>query len=83
MNDISVSMATKSSFMGKGRLSSDKRKESGDAPSDAIIAIWRKGDDDLEPSAKMIALVELLKGCQSTGDKTICYSQCVQPFLLP
>jgi hypothetical protein len=47
-----------------------------DGPSDAVIATWRKGDDDLEPSAKMVALVELLQEWEASGDKTICYSQC-------
>ena len=44
--------------------------------SDPVIATWRRGDDDLEPSTKMLALVEYLKEWDSTGDKTICYSQC-------
>ncbi|KAF9007048.1 SNF2 family DNA-dependent ATPase [Cyathus striatus] len=47
----------------------------GDGPSDAVLAAWGKGDDDLEPSSKMMALVGFLKEWDSTGDKTICYSQ--------
>jgi hypothetical protein len=48
-------------------------------PSDAVFATWRKGDDDLEPSTKMLGLVDLLNEWDSTGDKTICYSQCRPP----
>lgn len=53
-----------------------RRKVNDDGPSDAVIAAWRKGDDDLEPSSKMLALVDYLKEWDSTGEKTICYSQC-------
>lgn len=49
------------------------KSESG--PSEAVMATWRRGDDDLEPSTKMLALVEYLKEWDSTGDKTICYWQ--------
>lgn len=42
----------------------------------ALVKTWRKGDSDMEPSAKMMALVHYLKEWDSTGDKTIVYSQC-------
>ena len=58
---------------GKGKTEAS-RSEGG--PSDAVIATWKRGDDDLEPSTKMLALVEYLKEWDSTGDKIICYSQC-------
>lgn len=45
------------------------------APSPALIAMWRKGDYDLEPSTKMLALIDFLKSWDTSGDKTICYSQ--------
>lgn len=55
----------------------NKKSSNGrDGPSDAVIAAWRRGDDDLEPSAKMLALIEYLKAWDASGDKTICYSQC-------
>ncbi|CAL1697769.1 unnamed protein product [Somion occarium] len=41
----------------------------------ALVKTWRKGDSDMEPSAKMMALVHYLKEWDSTGDKTIVYSQ--------
>ncbi|RDB23958.1 putative ATP-dependent helicase C23E6.02 [Hypsizygus marmoreus] len=50
-------------------------KNGNDGPSQAVIATWGRGDDDMEPSAKMLALMELLKKWESTGDKTIVYSQ--------
>ena len=53
-----------------------KRKRSEDGPSAAVIKTWRRGDDEMEPSAKMVELVELLKGGEAAGDKTIVYSQC-------
>ena len=46
------------------------------APSEAVIATWNRGDDDLEPSTKMLALLDYLKEWDVSGDKTICYSQC-------
>lgn len=42
-----------------------------------MIATWRRGDGDLEPSAKMLALIRLLKDADNAGDKTIVYSQCM------
>ncbi|KZP27972.1 hypothetical protein FIBSPDRAFT_917816 [Athelia psychrophila] len=47
----------------------------GNMPTEAVFAAWRKGDDDLEPSTKMMGLIDLLKEWDATGDKTICYSQ--------
>ena len=46
------------------------------------MATWRRGDDDLELSAKMVALIEQLQIAEHAGDKTIVYSQCV-PSLPP
>jgi hypothetical protein len=46
------------------------------------MATWRRGDDDMEPSAKMLALIEQLQIAENAGDKTIVYSQCM-PFLPP
>ncbi|KAH9017389.1 SNF2 family DNA-dependent ATPase [Lactarius pseudohatsudake] len=44
-------------------------------PSQRTVTTWRRGDDDLEPSAKMNALVEQLRIAEDAGDKTIVYSQ--------
>ncbi|TDL27983.1 hypothetical protein BD410DRAFT_781917 [Rickenella mellea] len=53
-------------------------QEIGPVPSEKVIATWKRGNVDLEPSAKMVALIDLLKewdmdsNCQ---DKAICFSQ--------
>ncbi|KIM41993.1 hypothetical protein M413DRAFT_71424 [Hebeloma cylindrosporum] len=63
-----VSSPVEGSSKGKGRAVDT-------APSDAVIATWNRGDDDLEPSTKMLALLDYLKEWDVSGDKTICYSQ--------
>ncbi|KAI0070881.1 hypothetical protein K474DRAFT_1737680 [Panus rudis PR-1116 ss-1] len=42
---------------------------------EALLSPWRKGDNDMEPSAKMLALIKFLKEWEASGDKTIAYSQ--------
>ncbi|KAG6840497.1 hypothetical protein C0991_006327 [Blastosporella zonata] len=59
----------------KAKTPTKKHARDGREPTDALIATWRRGDDDLEPSAKMLALIDLLQEWESTGDKTIVYSQ--------
>ncbi|EIM84514.1 uncharacterized protein STEHIDRAFT_61302 [Stereum hirsutum FP-91666 SS1] len=44
-------------------------------PDQQMLTAWGKGDDDLEPSAKMLALIEELRVAEREGDKTIVYSQ--------
>lgn len=51
-------------------------------PSQRTVATWRRGDDDMEPSAKMLALVEQLQIAEHAGDKTIVYSQCPSSTIL-
>lgn len=41
-----------------------------------MVEIWKRANADLEPSTKMVKLLELLKSWDATGDKTICFSQC-------
>lgn len=63
---------------GKGRA-----KTSGkDGPSDAVLRSWNRTDDDLIPSTKMLALLGYLKEWDASGDKTICYSQCLLFFMI-
>ncbi|KAJ7819201.1 SNF2 family DNA-dependent ATPase, partial [Mycena olivaceomarginata] len=75
--DESISTGKK----GKGVARSPRKRKAGDdedevdMPSDAVISNWGRGDDDLEPSTKMLAMMGLLKEWEVTGDKTICYSQ--------
>ncbi|KIP06767.1 hypothetical protein PHLGIDRAFT_30351 [Phlebiopsis gigantea 11061_1 CR5-6] len=47
----------------------------GQEPSRDIFATWAHGGANVEASAKMLALVDFLKEWESTGDKTICFSQ--------
>jgi hypothetical protein len=63
-------------YSGKRPRNQGNKNSRHDGPSDVVIATWKRGDDDLEPSAKMLAMVQLLKEWDSCGDKTICYSQC-------
>ncbi|KAF8809842.1 SNF2 family DNA-dependent ATPase [Phlegmacium glaucopus] len=67
-----VSSASPGPSKGKGKAGASRPD---DGPSDAVIATWGRGDDDLEPSTKMLALIDYLREWDSTGDKTICYSQ--------
>lgn len=57
----------------------EKRKdtESEGGLPEALVATWSKGDDDMEPSIKMVQLLEYIKKWEAIGDKTICYSQCM------
>ncbi|KAJ6476379.1 SNF2 family DNA-dependent ATPase [Mycena sanguinolenta] len=65
----------------KGKARSPRKRKGGDEedevemPSDAVISNWGRGDDDLEPSTKMLAMMQLLKEWEATGDKVIVYSQ--------
>ncbi|KAI6115018.1 SNF2 family N-terminal domain-containing protein [Pisolithus croceorrhizus] len=45
------------------------------ALSGALLAVWSRGDNDLEPSTKMLALIDSLKEAAEHGDKSICFSQ--------
>ncbi len=48
----------------------------GEAPSDAMVRVWKEGGVNAEPSTKMLALVKFIQEWESTGDKIICFSQC-------
>ncbi|EPQ55741.1 P-loop containing nucleoside triphosphate hydrolase protein [Gloeophyllum trabeum ATCC 11539] len=62
---------------GKGRAKDeDDEEEDGGAPiSKNLLEIWGRGDHNVEPSTKMLALIDLLKEAEAAGDKTIVYSQ--------
>ena len=66
-----------SSQKGKQTVTNKEVKK----PSQHTVATWRRGrdDDDMEPSAKMLALIEQLRAAEHAGDKTIVYSQCPSP----
>lgn len=60
---------------GKARRQGRDSSEQPHGMSDHLIATWKRGDNNLEPSTKMLALVEHLQEWESTGDKTIVFSQ--------
>ncbi|KAL0952817.1 hypothetical protein HGRIS_007042 [Hohenbuehelia grisea] len=66
---VSSPARDKSRSKRKARRGDDEE----DGPSKAVLATWRKGDDDMEASTKMLALIEFLK--DAGDDKTIVYSQ--------
>jgi len=70
-----------SNFNGRNPALTKEQSKVDKVHMDAIVALWRKGDEDLEPSTKMMALVEYLKEWDASGDKTICFSQCQCSFL--
>nr|GAT50264.1 SNF2 family DNA-dependent ATPase [Mycena chlorophos] len=77
-DEHSISVAKKKAPPnGKGKARAGNEDEDGDVemPSAAVISNWTRGDDFLEASTKMVAMMELLKEWDSTGDKTIVYSQ--------
>ena len=65
-----------SSQKGKQPVSNKESKK----PSQHTVATWRRGDNDMEPSAKMLAMIEQLHIAANAGDKTIVYSQCPSFF---
>ncbi|KZT24992.1 hypothetical protein NEOLEDRAFT_1156494 [Neolentinus lepideus HHB14362 ss-1] len=61
---------------GKKAKAGDDSDDEDDTPiSQSLIDTWARGDSNVEPSTKMLALVEQLKEAEIAGDKTICYSQ--------
>ncbi|KAI6030080.1 SNF2 family N-terminal domain-containing protein [Pisolithus marmoratus] len=59
---------------GKEEKANGDEKEPTALPG-ALLAIWSRGDDDLEPSTKMLALIDFLREAAEHGDKSICFSQ--------
>ncbi|KAJ7662894.1 SNF2 family N-terminal domain-containing protein [Mycena rosella] len=65
----------KASPRGKGKGKTGGEEDDVDMPSAAVLSNWGRGDNDLEPSSKMLAMMDMLKQWDASGDKTICYSQ--------
>ncbi|KXN90402.1 hypothetical protein AN958_04271, partial [Leucoagaricus sp. SymC.cos] len=62
----------------KGTPGSSSRKAESNASGDVSEAVkktWSRGNSDMVPSTKMVEMIRLLKEWESTGDKTIIYSQ--------
>lgn len=49
------------------------------AMPDKLVKIWKRGGNDMEPSTKMVKMLEYIKEAMDAGDKTIVYSQCAYP----
>lgn len=64
---------TVESQKGEERTNGDEREPT--ALPNALLDVWRRGDNDLEPSAKMLALIDSLREAAEYGDKSICFSQ--------
>lgn len=84
-SDVEAASEAQSKRNKRARATPDSEEEeeeevrprrTGQEPSDAVLATWRRGDDDMEPSTKMAAFMNYLKEWDASGDKTICYSQC-------
>ena len=65
---------------GKAQVEAKKHERDGSgmlaAPDMSAFAVWKQGDSDIKASAKTLKMIEYLKEWESTGDKTIVFSQC-------
>ena len=77
----------KATAKGRGRANTAKptkqrqaksrdNSEEPPAPNANLYETWKQGGSNVESSAKMMKMVEYLKEWESTGDKTIVFSQC-------
>jgi len=80
MKDVSGSGSDDSDIEMTEPPKTDANKGKGNnanqEPDQRTLATWRRGDGDMEPSAKMLALIKCLQEAERNGDKTIVYSQC-------
>ena len=62
-----------------------RQAQKGKAPAPAhrepmmsadMVEHWGRGDDNMESSTKMVALIKYLREWDASGDKTIVFSQC-------
>lgn len=60
----------------KQRAKSRDNSEEPPAPDANLYKTWKQGGSNVESSAKMMQMVKYLKEWESTGDKTIVFSQC-------
>ncbi|OSD03838.1 hypothetical protein PYCCODRAFT_205289 [Trametes coccinea BRFM310] len=66
--------APSKSANGKAKDESNDEKVPA-KPNEATLSTWRQGGSNVEASAKMLKMIEHLKEWESTGDKTIIFSQ--------
>ncbi|KAI0632702.1 SNF2 family N-terminal domain-containing protein [Trametes polyzona] len=64
----------KSAAKGKAEGQDEANGESKE-PDEAVLHAWRQGGSNVESSAKMLQMVAYLKEWESSGDKTIVFSQ--------
>lgn len=81
-----VPSRTKAKASGKGKgkgqnkgKPSDDEKDPGE-PDQHVLNTWKQGGSNVESSAKMLQMVAYLKEWESSGDKTIIFSQCASSF---
>ena len=75
----------KATARGKAKATPKKDdRDSSEAPPQADprqFDMWKQGGSNVESSAKMLQMIAYLKEWESTGDKTIVFSQCGWPFV--
>ncbi|KZT67894.1 hypothetical protein DAEQUDRAFT_672524 [Daedalea quercina L-15889] len=81
MDEDTDMRSTMTEIRGK-RQAKKGKAPAGDSSDDGpqqmsqhLINTWRRGDDHMESSTKMIALINYLREWEVTGDKTIVFSQ--------
>lgn len=60
----------------KAPIKHEPKGNNGEGPDQVMLARWRQGDDNMEASTKMRAMIKMLREWDASGDKCICYSQC-------
>ena len=75
---------TKGKNATKGKAKKNDERDESEAPPAAHprqFEMWKQGGSNVESSAKMLQMIAYLKEWESTGDKTIVFSQCGWPFV--
>lgn len=66
------------SSKGKGKNKNEDEAASGQ-PNEHLLSTWKQGGSTVESSAKMLQMIGYLKEWESSGDKIIVFSQCMDP----
>lgn len=83
-DDITMSSPSVTPNKSKGKQKASRpgslnKNTNNNSNDDGVAAhtlkAWGRGNDDMVPSTKMVEMIRLLKEWESTGDKTIIYSQ--------
>ncbi|KAI0798158.1 SNF2 family N-terminal domain-containing protein [Abortiporus biennis] len=75
--DIQLNKHKQKAAASRSSVAPSRSNNSADPgqPRAEVIETWRRGDYNMEASAKMLALIDYLREWDSCGDKTIVYSQ--------